>query len=284
MTLHGHAFSMKNTPPPERPSPALPPKLVGALTAGLAIIRHLTRARTPLGVSQIARELGQNPSTCFNLLKTLVHERLVTFDDRTKTYTLGLGFVEMAKGSLEKASFARLARPHLDAVAEEFRVTMTLWQRAGRDRVVLVERADNEDAMRVHMSIGQRLPALIGALGRCFAAFDGMTEAEIRTAFKDLRWQDPPEIESYLAEVQAARQHGYAIDMDRYVRGVITVSAPVLDEQRQPVMALSAIGFSGQFTPVRLDALAQSVKDHARQLSAAITGGAAPVATKGRAG
>jgi len=266
---------MKKAPAGITPKPAPPPKVVGALTAGLAILRHLTRARTPLGVSQIARDLGQNPSTCFNLLKTLAHERLVTFDDRTKTYALGLGFVEMAKGSLEKASFARLARPHLDAVAAEFRVTMTLWQRAGADRVVLVERADNEDAMRVHMSIGQRLPALIGALGRCIAAFDGMTEAEIRAKFAALRWQDPPEIESYLAEVLAARQNGYAIDMDRYVRGVITVSAPVLDEAQRPVMALSAIGFSGQFTPVRLDALARSVKDHARQLSAAITGGRA---------
>lgn len=274
---------MKKAQPATAPAPPPPPKLVGALAAGLAILRHLTRARMPLGVSQIARDLGQNPSTCFNLLKTLVHERLVTFDDRTKTYTLGLGFVEMAKGSLEKASFARLARPHLDAIVAEFRVTMTLWQRAGRDRVVLVERADNEDAMRVHMSIGQRLPALIGALGRCIAAFDGMEDAEIRAAFASLRWQDPPEIETYLAEVQAARQHGYAIDMDRYVRGVITVSAPVLDETRRPVMALSAIGFSGQFTPVRLDALARAVKDHARQLSEAIAGGTAP-ATKGRKG
>lgn len=228
----------------------------------------------PLGVSQIARDLGLNPSTCFNLLKTLVHERLVVFDDRTKTYSLGLGFVEMAKGSLEQASFARLARPHLDAIAAEFRVTMTLWHRAGRDRVVLVERADNDDAMRVHMSIGQRLPALIGALGRCIAAFDSMNETEIRARFKALRWQDPPEIETYLAEVKAARTHGYAIDMDRYVRGVITVSAPVLDEAARPIMALSAIGFSGQFTPVRLEALAQSVKGHAHALSDAITGGA----------
>lgn len=256
------------------PARAVPPKLVGALTAGLGILRHLTRARAPLGVSQVARELGLNPSTCFNLLKTLVHERLVTFDERTKTYAIGLGFVEMAKGSLEKASFARLARPHLDAIATEFRVTMTLWQRAGRDRVVLVERADNDDAMRVHMSIGQRLPALIGALGRCIAAFDGMEEAEIRARFTELRWQDPPGIETYLAEVRAARAHGYAIDMDRYVRGVITVSAPVLDDAGAPIMALSAIGFSGQFTPLRLDALAQAVKERARQLSEAITGGA----------
>ncbi|MFN3447167.1 MAG: IclR family transcriptional regulator [Roseococcus sp.] len=256
-----------------REAGAGPPKLVGALVAGLHILRHLARARAPLGVSQIARDLALNPSTAFNLLKTLVHEGLVVFDERTKTYALGLGFVEMAKGSLEKASIARLARPHLEALASEFRVTMTLWQRAGPDRVVLVERADNEEAMRVHMSIGQRLPLLIGALGRCFAAFDQLGEQEIRARFPTLRWQAPPPVETYLAEVRAARRRGYAMDRDRYVRGVTTVSAPVLDEGGRPVMALSAIGFSGQFTQARLAALARALKARAHELSEALAGG-----------
>lgn len=251
-------------PPPE--------KLVGALVAGLRIVRHLSRARTPLGVNQIARETELNPSTCFNLLKTLVHERLVTFDMVTKTYALGLGFVEIAKGSLEKASFARLARPHLDALAVEFRVTMTLWQRTGHQRMVLVERADNDAAIRVHMNIGQRLPMLIGAFGRCMAAHSGLSEAELRTQFAELRWQDPPSFETYFDEVGAARVSGYAIDMDRYVRGVTTIAAPVFGDDGAPIMAISAIGFSGQFTPVSLGALAAGVRNRAEALSAAVVG------------
>jgi DNA-binding IclR family transcriptional regulator len=247
-------------------------KLVGALVGGLKIVRHLSRAKTALGVNQIAREAGLNPSTCFSLLKTLVHERLVTFDTATKTYALGLGFVEIAKGSLEKASFARLARPHLDALAAEFRVTVTLWQRAGRDRMVLVERADDDATIRAHMNIGQRLPLLIGAFGRCMAAHSGLSDAELRAQFDQLRWQDPPSFETYLEEVRAARASGYAIDMDRYVRGVTTIAAPVFGEEGTPVMAISAIGFSGQFTPVSLGALATGLRNRAEALSAAVAG------------
>ncbi|WP_424138774.1 IclR family transcriptional regulator [Roseomonas chloroacetimidivorans] len=251
---------------------AVPGKLVGAVVSGFKVVRHLARARAPLGVNQVARETDLNPSTCFNILRTLVHERIVTFDPVRKTYAIGLGFVEIAKGSLEKASFARLARPHLDTLAARFSVTMTLWQRTGEDRMVLVERADNDAAIRVHMNLGQRLPMLIGAFGRCMAAHDRRPEAELRKVFATLRWQDPPSFEVWLEEVSAARSSGYAIDADRYVRGVTTVAAPVFGDGGRPVMAVSAIGFSGQFSPVSLAGLAAGVRDCAAALSVAIAG------------
>ena len=63
--------------------PAASPKLVGALVGGLRILRHLTDQPAPLGVTRIARDLQLNASTCFNLLRTLVHEGLVNFDETT---------------------------------------------------------------------------------------------------------------------------------------------------------------------------------------------------------
>ncbi len=248
----------------------VPEKLVGALVSGLKIVRLLARAKLPMGVNRIAREAELNPSTCFSLLKTLVHERLVTFDASTKTYSLGLGFVEIARGLLETASFGRLARPHLDALAAEYNVTTTLWQRSGADRIVLVERADNDAAIRVHMNIGQRLPLFIGAFGRCMAAHSGMREEDLRAEFVKLRWQDPPSFDAWQVELDAARRSGYAIDADRYVRGVTTVATPIFSAEGQPIMAISVIGFSGQFGPVTLTSLAEAVRARGAALNAAM--------------
>ncbi|MDH3279748.1 MAG: helix-turn-helix domain-containing protein, partial [Gammaproteobacteria bacterium] len=47
-------------------------KTVGALVSGLKVIRYLVQARSPVGVSQVARDIQISPSTCFNLLRTLV--------------------------------------------------------------------------------------------------------------------------------------------------------------------------------------------------------------------
>lgn len=255
--------------------PTAPPdKLVGALSGGLAILRYLGRSGTGVGVSQVARELKLNPSTCFNLLKTLVHEELAVFDRDNKSYALGLGLVELAKGALEQASYTRLVRPHLDAIASKHRVTATLWQRVGDERVVLVDRADNDAAIRVHMNIGQRLPLFIAALGRCMAAHSGLPRAALKKRFAALRWEDAPSFETYWNEVEAARTKGYATDAGHYVKGVTTVSAPILDGAGQPVMAISAVGFSGQLTGAKLKALGEDLRRRSAQASRALCGGA----------
>ena len=256
---------MTDTSPPE--------KLVGALSAGLKVLRYLASAQTPHGVSRIAKDLELNASTCFNLLKTLVHERLVTFDEGTKTYSIGLGLVELAKGSLEKATYARLMRPHLQELAGRHNLTLTLWQRIRDERVVLVDLAESMSTMRIHMSIGQRLPMYIAALGRCMAAHSGLSVLELRRKLSDLRWEDGPSFEAYMRDVEHVRTHGYAVDNGNFVKGVVTVSSPILDTQKRPVMAVSAVGFSTQFSAESLQVLAEDLRTRCLEATRALSGG-----------
>ncbi len=243
------------------------PKLVGALVHGLSILRHLSAVGAPLGVTRIARDLDINPSTCFNLLRTLAYEGLLHFDASAKTYSVGLGLVELAKGSLELASYARFVKPHLEAIAAQNGVTATLWQRTSNERVVLVDRADNPAAVRVHMSIGQRLPMFIAALGRCMAAHSGLSRAELRRRFLLLRWEDAPSFDQYWDEVQQVHRDGYSVDEGRYFKGVTTISVPILDATGTPLMAISAVGFSAQMDAGRLSALTQDLLAHAKVLA-----------------
>lgn len=242
-------------------------KQVGALVSGLAILRYLVRVGEPAGVTQVARELGLNTSTCFNLLKTLVSERLVTFHQEKKAYSIGLGFVELAKGTLEEGSYASLIRPHLDELVASHAVTITLWQRSGDNRVVLVDRVDSNSAIRVHMAIGQRLPLYIAALGRAMAATSGLSRADLRQRFAQLRWQNPPTFDQYYAEVEEAAKKGYAVDRDHYVVGVTTISAPIVTNSGFATMAISAVGFSGQFTGSMIEDIGADLRRCASEIS-----------------
>lgn len=246
-------------------------KLVGALVSGLSILRYLSAQGTSMGVTKIARELQINPSTCFNLLRTLVYEGLVHFDESTKAYSIDLGLIELAKGALDVASYARMVKPHLEAIAAHHAVTATLWQKTGNRRVVLVDLAENVAAVRVHMSIGQRLPMFIAALGRCMAAYSDLTKPELKREFEMLRWADPPSFEEYWQEVQQVRASGYACDEGRYVKGVTTVSVPVLGRGNQAVMAISAVGFSAQLSKEKVTVLANDLAAHAQIISRGLT-------------
>ncbi|QKS26762.1 IclR family transcriptional regulator [Vreelandella titanicae] len=248
-------------------------KIVGALQNGLKILRYLAATPAPVGVSRIARDLNINSSTCFNLLKTLVYEDLIHFDENTKTYTSALGIVELAKGALEQKSYIRMIHPHLEEISALHRVTVTLWHLNTENRAVLVDRVDSESAIRVHMSIGQRLPAYVGAFGRMIAAYSNISTAELRSRFSDLRWDAPPKFEQYNAEVLEAREKGFAVDNSHFSVGVLTVASAILDSNRRPLMAISAVGIGAQFNPETIENLGIDLRDRTKEISTSLSGG-----------
>jgi DNA-binding IclR family transcriptional regulator len=253
-------------------SSAVAPKLVGALTSGLSVLRYLSRSQGPVGVSRIARELELNASTCFNLLRTLVHEGLVTFDSATKTYSIGLGVAELARGALERSSLVRLVQPHLEELAVRHSVTVVMWQRTPNERLLLVHVAENPAAVRIQMSVGARMPLLAGASGRCIAAFGAMTRAEIKARFASLRWDRAPSFAQYWDSVLRTRELGYSVDEGSYARGATIIGVPVFDARGTPTMTIGAAAFTAQMDAPRTQALVADLGELARRATRAIAG------------
>ena len=243
-------------------------KKVGALVSGLNVLRYMVKCPVPVGVSQVARDVGISPSTCFNILRTLVLEGLLDFDSEAKTYSINYGLLELTEGLSKSDRLIQFLKPQLSQIALAHRITATLWRRSGEDRAVLVDRTYADSAVRIHMPIGQRLPIFIGAMGRCAASTSGLSKEAIRQKFTSLRWENPPEFEEFWDDVGRAHTLGYAIDRDHFVRGVTSVAAPILfDSSGQLTLIASAVGFSGQFSEATLDALAKElleVRDSSR--------------------
>ena len=247
-------------------------KLVGALVGGISVLRYLSASNSPLGVTQVARDLKINPSTCFNLLRTLVHEGLVVFNPDTKTYQIGLGLVEIAHSALNSASLVRMIQPLLDQISTEYQVTVTLWQKVRDDRVMLIAITESGAVISIHMNIGQRLPCFVGALGRCFAAFSGLPKKQLKAAYSGIRIENPAPFEEWYESLTEVRNNYCAIDEGNFSRGFTTVSAPVFDIEGQPEMTISAVGISAQLDPEKLNNIAIAVKNAATKITAAIQG------------
>lgn len=241
-------------------TPEKPTKPVNALSRGIAILRYLDAQAEPVGVVQIARDLNINASTCFNLLRTLAHERLAIFDPSTKKYSPGLGVLALARAALKQDGYIRLLHPQIEQIATTHKVTVMLWQLVPPDRAMVVDLAEAPTPVRVQFTIGQRLPSLIGALGRCFAAHTSLPKARIKVMFKELRWQNPPTFEQYWSDVEDTRRSGFAFDVGRYNRNFTTVAAPILTHDGQATMAVSAITFSGDIDRPRMLRLAADIK------------------------
>lgn len=245
-------------------------KQVNALARGIAILRYLEWQDQPVSVTQAARDLGINTSTCFNLLRTLVHEQLATFDPQSKKYSPSLGILALGRGALKHHGYIQLLHPRLQRVANMHKVTVMLWQLLSTDRAMVVDLAETPSPLRVQFTVGQRLPSLIGALGRCFAAYLNLPKTRLEAMFQELKWQNPPSFEEYWADVKEARCNGFAIDIGRYNRNFTTAAAPILTHESQSAMAVSAIAFSSDIDQSRLLRLAEELKQMTMEASNAL--------------
>src|SRR3546814_1529631 len=96
------------------------------------------------------------------------------------------------------------------ALANEFETCQGLWEIAS-ERAVLIEVADSPLATRIHLSVGQRIPARIGAMGRCIAARQHLGREDLRRNIEELRWQSPPRSEEHTSELQSLMRISYAV-------------------------------------------------------------------------
>jgi DNA-binding IclR family transcriptional regulator len=269
---------MSNSSIPAIPAiPANPPKKpprvrqVPALSRGIAILRLLGRSDEPLGVHAIARALDLVPSTCLHILRVLTEEHLVAVDPMTKKYGVAAGLVALARSALRQHTFPALVQSELDELAQCYGATAIAVEASGLEHMIVVALARSDSPLRVHVDLGSRFPALISATGRCVAAFGSYPWAEIQARFAKLRWDIPPNITTWRAEVRAARSAGYAIDDGQYIRGVSIVAAPV----RMPngsINALVVVGVSEQMRRAGLTKIGDDLRGRAARVSQALGG------------
>jgi DNA-binding IclR family transcriptional regulator len=244
---------------------------VGSVSATISILRLLASGEPPLGVNAIARRLKLTPSSCFNILKTMADEDFVHFDPVTKAYSLGGGVIAIARRALDPGSAFELIRARAEEFAQRRSVTIGLW-RVERRRIVLVGYVPGATTMRIHLTVGQRLPLLMGAVGRCIAAVERLDDEALARGFAELRWQDPLPLAAYRAEVEETRRNGWGLDEGHFIRGVTTLAAPVLDATGSVSSCISATMFSGQYPPEAFPEVAEELRQIADWASGRLTG------------
>ncbi len=238
-----------------------------AISRAAAILRLLGKHESPLGLQTIARELGLVPSTCLYALRALVAEELVAFDADTKRYSLDAGVLTLARQWLQRDQFTDLAQPVLDRLSREHEVTMLAVKCVGAEHIVVVGASRAGNTLQVSAQVGGRFPALISATGRCVAAYRNFDEAELRTRFDTLRWDNPPSFEDWYREVQETRSQGFAVDAGNYISGVTVVAAPVWLAPGKFSHALVALGLGSALQRRGLDGLSAGLVSAAEGLS-----------------
>ena len=91
--------------------------------------------------------------------------------------------------------------------------------------------------------------------GRCIAGDLLSDRPRIESAFRELNWQNPPSFRTFLREAAAAKDDGWAIDIDNYMRGLTIVAAPLRGRDGKICYCIANIVLSGSRPRSELDRL-----------------------------
>lgn len=228
---------------------------VPAVESAVRILKFLKdRNHRPWGVSELSRPLQLNKSTCFNILKSLARHGLVAYDEGTKKYGLGSGLIELGGAASTATSRATVARPFLQDLFDELKLTCLLGQRF-QDQVIIVDRVEALDPFRITIPVGQALPVGQGALGRCFLAY--LPEADLdhlwsHGALEQADSHRGEPVAQILKALGKVRHQGFAESFGEIAKGVNAVAAPIFDHRGHVTLALGVIGFASLLPPRRL--------------------------------
>jgi DNA-binding IclR family transcriptional regulator len=214
---------------------------VGSVEKAFEVLRVLSAAPTPLGLSEVVKVSGMGKSAAQRFLHTLCALGYIRQDKETKAYSITARVLDLAQSYLgadglrEKAShFMRAAN-----LKTEETVNLTVLDRLS---VVYLMRYQGFHEISVDLSIGSKLPAFCTAPGRVILAFLEEAESTWVLEKSDIKAYTPftvTERSKIVATLAAIRRDGYFISNQEAFVGDISVAAPVFNFAGRVVAAVN---------------------------------------------
>jgi DNA-binding IclR family transcriptional regulator len=232
------------------------------------ILKRLGEIPYEIGISDIADEMGHSRSGVHKILATLVRERFVSQDRRSRKYSLGPALSRLAISYKGDRSIIEVADPVMRDLLEKTGESVGLCVK--EDGVpILVHKVVSSQPLRLDNQIGTVINLNRGAMGKVIAAFEPEEELDVLLGKPMEKWtertiQDPGILKE---EYRLIRERGYAISSEEVIPGILAIAAPLFDRNRQCWAALTVGGPTVRLDRQRMETFAPMVMAAAARIS-----------------
>ena len=239
-----------------------------ALRKAIHVFKCFSEEESELSLSDIANKLGIPLPTASRILGTLVEERLLERNEKTKLYQLGLYCLRLGKIAEESGTLRRCALPYLERLRNQFNETANLYIRRGTSRICYAQRETFASLRRSVRIDGTEFTLYAGAGGRCLLAWAPQDVLEAVLCKMESLTPFTADRETLMKELDETRLKGYAVSYSEREIGVTAVAAPVFDSPGSVCAAITLSGPEARFTEEVVAQMIAAIKKTAQELSA----------------
>lgn len=198
------------------------------------VLRYMIESPQPeLGVREIAKDCGLQPSTVHRALSSLLDEGLVIQDPQSEGYRVSLELLRLEGLTHKKADVRAVASRHLrDLVAACNETAILGLYDRNRRQMVRVDCVESSHPLRYVFQLFHWTEVYRGASGLAILANLPEPERSVIIAEAERRG-DSPWLSRTVAETElaAVRKAGYAITHGRRIPGAVGISAAIWDHE-----------------------------------------------------
>jgi DNA-binding IclR family transcriptional regulator len=234
------------------------------LLRGLDLLEAVTSG--PMSLAELSKTLNLNRSTVHRLASALVDRGYLKLTPR-EGYTLSAKLLELGYAARQQISLPRIARPHLERLAELTGDTVHLGI-LDANKALYLDKLPGRRRIEISSRVGERHPLCVTGLGKALL-LDG-THDEWRSLFQAERGmgaQSASAFHTWLKGMQRYQAGGYSFDLEENEDRIRCVGAPLRDETGKIVAAISVASVAQYMDDQRMTDLSSTVRDTAAAIS-----------------
>jgi IclR family acetate operon transcriptional repressor len=232
---------LKSHPRPAKPANARDQKL-GVTGRSFAILEHVAGSRTPVDVLDIIASLKLPKATAYRLVDWFVTQGYLSREPGRRRLIVGPKLTNLAFGAL--SSSMRNDTPHvvLQRLVHTLNETCNIGTLLNGE-VIYLDRVEAEHwPLRLHYTIGSRVPLHCSAIGKLFLALAAsprrrrLLQSLELCRFTDNTITDCARLD---AELRQIRKEQISFDREEYLVGVVCMAVPVIGKNGEMLAALA---------------------------------------------
>src|SRR5215469_8746787 len=247
------------------------PYQLHSLDRAVSVLEVLGDSDTPLSLAEICRRMNLHKSTAHRSLMVLERSALIERTSENR-FRLGLKLYELGNRAVEQIDLRARVYPFFRRLAMDVRETVHLGV-LQKTSVVYLDKVEPNRRICMSSKIGSSNPVYCTSLGKAMLAFQPEeTIAKIVSSIRFTRYT-PKTLssrEKLLEHLEKVRRRGYAIDDEEVELGVRCIGAPIFNEDRWAIAAVSISGPTSRVTAKNVSAIAQRVLTCCREISASL--------------
>jgi IclR family transcriptional regulator, acetate operon repressor len=227
-----------------------------------------------VSLTHISRRAGLAPSTAHRIVATLESHGLLQQDREQGHWLIGVKTFQIGNAFLRNRKVSQVARPFMRDLMEATGETVSL-AIEDENSAVFITQFECHSPVRTFHRPGSRVAMHASAVGK--ALLSSRDEKSIRQfleraglpRFTEKTIVDPVGFER---ELQIIKQRGWAIDDEERISGMRCVGAPIVNEHREALAAVSVSGPTARMTTERLSEFGPALKRAAAAITHAVGG------------